>query len=151
MSSVTGQAHGIAAFQSSCRSAAENAATTPSAFRAASRSMLFTRACAYGLRTTTMLTVPAGAMLSTYVPVAGEERGVLAALDGRADVAGLLRRGAHDARPIVVAASWTATTMLWYPVQRQRLPSRPSRMAASLVASPCSISDTAAITMPGVQ
>ena len=83
--------------------------------------------------------------------VAGEERRVLAALDGRADVAGLLRRGAHDARPIVAAASWTATTMLWYPVQRQRLPSRPSRMAASLVASPCSISDTAAITMPGVQ
>ena len=68
MSSVTGQAHGIAAFQSSCRSAAENAATTPSAFRAASRSTLFTRACAYGLRTTTMLTVPVGAMLSTYVP-----------------------------------------------------------------------------------
>ena len=41
--------------------------------------------------------------------------------------------------------------MLWYPVHRQRFPSSPSRIASSLVASPCSISETAAITMPGVQ
>ena len=151
MSSVTGQAHGIAAFQSSCRSAAENAATTPSAFRAAVEiDALHARVCVWAADDDHADRARRGHVVDVRA-VPGEERRVLAALDGRADVAGLLRRGAHDDRPIVVAASWTATTMLWYPVQRQRFPSRPSRIAASLVASPCSISDTAAITMPGVQ
>ena len=36
-------------------------------------------------------------------------------------------------------------------MQRQRLPSSPQRIASSLVASPCSISETAASTIPGVQ
>ena len=43
-------------------------ATTPSAFRASSAAIPVTRALAYGLRTTTIASVPAGAMLSTYVP-----------------------------------------------------------------------------------
>ncbi len=77
-----------------------------------------------------------------------QQGGVLLALDGRPDV-GLGGFGdGHDATP---AADATAFTMLWYPVQRQRFPSSPARIAASSVAAPLSIRLTAASTIPGVQ
>ena len=66
MSSVTGQAHGQRRFQSLGEvGRREHGDDALGALRAASRSMLFTRACAYGLRTTTIETVPGSAMLST--------------------------------------------------------------------------------------
>ena len=79
-------------------------------------------------------------------PPSAEQRIVLFALERGADAPRL--DGAHDGAP---ATSTIASTMLWYPVQRQRLPSRPARIASLSRASPFSISDTAAITMPGVQ
>ena len=41
--------------------------------------------------------------------------------------------------------------MLWYPVQRHRLPSSPTRTSSSLGCGFSASSDTAAMTMPGVQ
>ncbi len=67
MSSVTGHAQGSEPCQSSASSAPSNTATTPSAARAASVDTRVMCACAYGLRTTAMWTVPGGAMLSTHV------------------------------------------------------------------------------------
>src|SRR5262245_22268753 len=68
MSSVTGQAMGSGAVQSSASSAPENAATTPSAARAFVRSTPRMRACAYGLRTTAIQTMPGIVMSSTKLP-----------------------------------------------------------------------------------
>ena len=68
MSSVTGQAHGIAAFQSSRRSAPLKTATTPSAARAAAVSIAPIFAWAYGLRMTAIVRQPGTTMLSTNVP-----------------------------------------------------------------------------------
>src|SRR5262249_25650852 len=51
--------------QSPWRSAPENTATTPSAARAFDRSTDAMRACAYGLRTTAIHTIPATVMSST--------------------------------------------------------------------------------------
>ncbi len=53
-------------------------------------------------------------------PAPLEQRPVLTTEDGRAHVLGL--GGAHD---VASAAAATALTMLWYPVQRHRFPSRP--------------------------
>ena len=77
---------------------------------------------------------------------AAKERIVLLALERRADEPRLGR--GHDPTP---AAAATASTMLWYPVHRQRLPSSPLLIAARSPASPLSINETAAITIPGVQ
>src|SRR5439155_26527736 len=65
MSSVTGQAHGSPAGMSSVRSTPENAATTPSACRAFAVSTLVIRACAYGLRTSAIQTIPGRVRSST--------------------------------------------------------------------------------------
>ena len=108
MSSVTGQAHGIAAFQSSRRSAPVKTATTPSAAFAADVSIAPIFACAYGLRTTAMESVPGRFDVVDEGAAAAEERIVLLALQRGADVACL--GGAHDALP---AAAATASTMLW--------------------------------------
>src|SRR5262249_17406336 len=81
-------------------------------------------------------------------PPPAQEGRVLLALDGRADKSGCGLDGGHEDTP---AAEATASTMLWYPVQRQRLPSRPSLIACSSVAAPLSIRLTAASTMPEVQ
>ena len=51
-------------------------------------------------------------------------------------------------RPVLLS---TAFTMLWYPVQRQRLPSSPSRTSVSVGDGFSASSEVAAITMPGVQ
>src|SRR5262245_30816517 len=48
-------------------------------------------------------------------------------------------------------AASTACTMLWYPVQRQRWPSRPRRTSRSVVLGFSSRNDTTAMTMPAVQ
>ena len=80
--------------------------------------------------------------------LSAQERRVLLALDGGSDEARCDLGRAHDATPATDATAWT---MLWYPVQRQRLPSRPSRIAASSVAPPLSMRLTAARTIPGVQ
>ena len=77
-----------------------------------------------------------------------QERRVLLALDGGADDALAGLGGGHDATPAADATAWT---MLWYPVQRQRLPSRPSRIDASSVTAPLSMRLTTASTIPGVQ
>jgi len=55
--------------------------------------------------------------------------------------------GRHDTPP----AESTAFTMLWYPVHRQRLPSRPWRTWCSDGLGYSSTSETAAMTIPGVQ
>ena len=78
-----------------------------------------------------------------------QQRRVLLALDRRADRGLVFLQHSHG--QLTPAAAETAFTMLWYPVQRQRLPSRPVRIASSPVASPLSIRLTAANTIPGVQ
>ena len=108
MSSVTGQAHGIAAFQSSRRSAPVKTATTPSAAFAAAVSIDVIRACAYGLRTTA---IDDGSRQVDVVDVgsaSAQQRIVFLPLQRRADVSCL--GGAHAALP---AAEATASTMLW--------------------------------------
>ena len=105
MSSVTGHAHGIAAFQSAWRSAAEKTARTPSDDRAAAKS-IFADA---------RMRVRApddhhegGAHRRHVVDVGaapGEERLVLPALDGRADVRRPFLGRAHEALPIAPAAA----------------------------------------------
>ncbi len=54
--------------------------------------------------------------------------------------------GAHRLRP-----ASTALTMLWYPVQRQMLPSSPSRTVFSSRRPWVCARSTALMTMPGVQ
>src|SRR4029450_8120823 len=99
--------------------------------------------------------------------LAGDELGVLLALEAAAHPArGLrLRYLCHSGPPwtaagcaaagaswrIWPAASWIALTMFWYPVQRQRLPSRPRRPSSSPMSAPLSISPRPAMIMPGVQ
>ena len=61
------------------------------------------------------------------------------------------RRGDHFAVRMVSAAASTDFTMLWYPVHRQRLPSRPSRTSRSVGFGISSSNDTAASTIPAVQ
>ena len=53
--------------------------------------------------------------------------------------------------PAALAAASTARTMLWYPVQRQRLPSRPTRISSSDGLGFSFSSETVAMTNPGVQ
>ena len=66
------------------------------------------RACAYGLRTTAITTVPGRSMLSTYVPRPRRSGSSSLRLSGAPMHRGL--GGAHDALP---AAAATASTMLW--------------------------------------
>ena len=84
-----------------------------------------------------------------------QELGLVAVLGEEGE--GVLGRGGqlvfecdrdHRAPP---AACRTAATMLWYPVQRQRFPSSPSRTSASVGSGTSSRSETAAMTIPGVQ
>src|SRR4029079_19040334 len=49
------------------------------------------------------------------------------------------------------AASFTASTMCWYPVQRQRLPERAWRISASVGSGFSSRNGTRVIRKPGVQ
>ena len=84
---------------------------------------------------------------------AGEDLRVLAAQQ--------LDRLVEGPRPLVLepggnhacafAAASTALTMLWYPVQRQRLPSRPTRISSSDGLGCSFSSEIAAMTKPGVQ
>ena len=60
MSSVTGQAHGSEPAQSAARSAPLKAALTPASARAFDMSTLAILAWAYGLRTTSSQSCPAG-------------------------------------------------------------------------------------------
>ena len=62
----------------------------------------------------------------------------------------LVLEGGGDHVP-ALAAACTARTMLWYPVQRQRLPSSPRRISSSEGSGFSCSSETAAITNPGVQ
>ena len=62
----------------------------------------------------------------------------------------LVLEGGGDHVP-ALAAAWTARTMLWYPVQRQRLPSSPSRISSSVGFGFSFRSETVAMTNPGVQ
>ncbi len=91
-----------------------------------------------------------------------EQLGVVAVLDeqrdrffGRRRAHVVECRGDHGCAstsvPRSAAHARTAFTMLWYPVQRQRLPSSPSRTRRSSSSGSSSRSDTIAITMPGVQ
>src|ERR1700682_4338445 len=52
---------------------------------------------------------------------------------------------------ITLAAAWIDFTMLWYPVQRQRLPSSPTRISRSVGFGLRSSSCLAAMIIPGVQ
>src|SRR5262249_60139912 len=68
------------------------------------------------------------------------------------------RRGDHALTPASAdvpdsfsAASSTAPTMLWYPVQRQKLPSSPARTSCSVGCGFSASRLVATITMPGVQ
>src|SRR5262249_22934991 len=81
--------------------------------------------------------------------LAGQELGVLLALGGDADALACCGVDGHQAG--TPSAAFTAATMFWYPVQRQRLPSRPARISSSLASGVCSSSLIAVITMPGVQ
>src|SRR5438132_14042680 len=81
--------------------------------------------------------------------LAGQELSVLLAQRRDADALACVGRDAHAGTPC--DADRTAATMLWYPVQRQRLPSRPWRISSSLGFGLASSSLIAAITMPGVQ
>ena len=85
---------------------------------------------------------------------AGEQLRVLVApeqLDRLLDRPGpFVLEGGGDHEP-ALAAACTARTMLWYPVQRQRLPSSPRRISSSEGSGFSCSSDTAAITNPGVQ
>src|SRR3990172_10740368 len=65
MSSVTGQAMRRGPAHS--KSCAEYAATTPSMLRAADRSTPLIRACAYGLRTTAIHSIPGAVRSSVYL------------------------------------------------------------------------------------
>ena len=62
----------------------------------------------------------------------------------------LVVEGRRDHAP-ALAAAWTARTMLWYPVQRHRFPSSPSRISSSVGFGFSSSSEIVAITNPGVQ
>ena len=62
----------------------------------------------------------------------------------------LVLEGRRDHAP-ALAAAWTARTMLWYPVQRQRLPSSACRISSSDGSGFSRRSETDAITNPGVQ
>src|SRR6478672_12895789 len=85
------------------------------------------------------------------VGLAGEQPGVLLA---GARLAEFGRRGlgfgGHGVTP-ASAARWTALTMFWYPVHRQRLPSSPSRISSSLGWGLVRSRSAAAMIMPGVQ
>ena len=52
---------------------------------------------------------------------------------------------------LTLEASSTALTMLWYPVHRQRLPSRPLRTSSSVGLGLSARRPAAAMIMPGVQ
>ena len=82
-----------------------------------------------------------------------QEGRVFFALDRRADDAADLefcdrRRHRQTSTP---AAVWTARTMLWYPVQRQRLPSSACRISSSVGFGVSSRRLTVAMMNPGVQ
>src|SRR4029077_14856263 len=89
----------------------------------------------------------------------GEQLRVLLAQDRRPDEA--LDGGGHHAPPpdpapagvfISAAAARIEATMFWYPVQRQRFPSRPCRTSASVSSASLSrIKLSAARIIPGVQ
>src|SRR5690606_18206398 len=86
---------------------------------------------------------------------AGEQLGLVAVLGEQGDGLGgrlgplvVERDRDHCAPP----EAWrTALTMLWYPVQRQRLPSSPSRTCCSVELGISSSSDSDGMTSPGVQ
>src|SRR6478752_4933216 len=84
---------------------------------------------------------------------AGDQLGVLAPeeLDRLVDRAGARVVEAGGDHEPAFAADWTALTMLWYPVQRHRLPSSPRRISSSEGLGFSFSSETAAITNPGVQ
>src|SRR5581483_1591660 len=82
--------------------------------------------------------------------LARQQRRVFAPRQRRAHHAGAVLGDRHAGTPALAAAS-TALTMLWYPVQRHRLPSRPRRTSSSVRSLFSLMSDTAASTMPGVQ
>ena len=100
MSSVTGQAQGIAAFQSSCRSAAVKTATTPSAFRASSSGDARDASARVRAPHDDHRERPGGRHVVDERALAGEERAILAPLDRRADVRRPLLGRAHDALPM---------------------------------------------------
>ena len=112
MSSVTGQAHGRLPC-SSAKSAPEKAAITPGMLRAALTSTEVIRACANGLRTNAMCSMPGSTMLSVQLvwPVSSRA----SSLRGRAlpsSGAGGLGVGGHGVTP-ASAARRTARTMFW--------------------------------------
>ena len=81
-------------------------------------------------------------------PAPRQEAGVFLPLDRGADSGAV---AAHDPPPMAWAPAWTALTMLWYPVQRQRLPSSHSRTSCSPGSGFRLARSTALITIPGVQ
>src|SRR5919107_445418 len=72
----------------------------------------------------------------------GQETVIFLALDAGAD-----ERGFHIFPPIARAPAMMLFTMLWYPVQRQRLPSSASRTSFSLGSGWCFAKSSAFITM----
>ena len=83
---------------------------------------------------------------------AGEQPPVLLATQRLADrLLSRLGLGGRHRAPPAAAACCTDLTMFWYPVQRHRFPSRPSRISASLGSGFSFSRSTAAMTMPGVQ
>ena len=136
-----------AALPSSARSAPENAATTPSACSCGVDVHPHDARGGYGLRTTTMYRRRQRQVVDERARPA-QERRVLLALDRRSHEARCCLGRGHDATP---ATDATALTMLWYPVQRQRLPSRPVTNRRLVGRPPLSMRLTAARTMPGVQ
>ena len=109
------------------------------------------RACANGLRTKAMCSMPGSTMLSVQLvwPVTSRASSLRSARLAEFGRRGL-GVGGHGVTP-ASAARWTARTMFWYPVHRQRLPSSPSRISSSLGWGLVRSRSAAAMIMPGVQ
>ena len=121
---------------------------TPDAPRAAETSTEAIRACAIGLRRYATCTSPGSWMLSVQLvwPVTSRASSLRAR--------GLPISVVTVMMPLLgsaEAARMTARTMFWYPVQRHRLPSRPSRTSCSVGLGLSRSRSAAAMIMPGVQ
>ena len=105
---------------------------------AALASMLPMRAWANGLRTMPSQSAPGMARSYDEAALAGEQPGVLLAQEALPEGSARRRDGlvggghAGTALPSCASTASTDRTMLWYPVQRHRLPSSPTRTSSSL-------------------
>ena len=132
-SSVTGQA--IRSGPAHSKSVPANAATTPGVSSALDTSTPLTRACANGLRTRDIHSIPGTDRSSVYLPRPVRSSGSsLRRIDcpTYVSVVAISIPPQAFAPDIWPAASRIDSTMFWYPVHRQRFPSRDSRTSASV-------------------